>query len=81
MQALGKGKIETSRNVLKVGKKPPSVVIQSTDDFISWAEKSCPQLLRPKAPEPNKTAIKDYLNSGNIIAGVSLEQGEKLTIK
>lgn len=77
MQALGKDKLETPRNVLKVTLNPPSVVV--TDEQALFSTR--PDLFTTPEPIPNKTAIKASLNDGAELVGVELKRGYRLGVK
>lgn len=51
------------------------------DEFIEWAEKNNPDLLRYKDPEPNKKAITDLLKAGEAIPHASLQDSVSMTVK
>ena len=81
MSAIGKRKIETPRNVLSLRKTAGAVKIEDEGKFIEWAEKNNDELLKYTPPAPDKTKIKEYLKQGNMIEGVTAEQGETIVIK
>lgn len=80
MQAVGKKKIETARNVITLSGSAPKVILD--DAFIAWAigEKRF-DLLKMQRPVPDKTAIKKALQDGAEIPFVALEEGASLTIR
>ena len=81
MEAIGVRKIESPRNVISVAKSPARLVVDG--DFTRWAEKSGrDDLLTYKAPEPNKTAIKDAIKAGAEIPFAHMEDdGKSLRIR
>lgn len=81
MSAVGKKEIETTRNLLKIKSTPPSVKIADMNAFIAWATLDHEEFLRQKAPEADKTAIKNAVKQGQELPGVTLEGDEKLYIK
>lgn len=81
MLKVGRDKVTTARNLLTIQKNPPSVVIGNRELFVEWAKSNNTDLLTFKEPEPNKTAIKKLLDSGELIDGVTVEQKERLVIK
>lgn len=81
MSAVGKKEIETTRNLLKIKNTPSSVKIADINAFIAWATLEHEEFLRQKAPEADKTAIKNAIKQGQELPGVTLESGEKLSIK
>lgn len=80
MAAVGKRKLETSRNLLQIKKAPPSVRFLDERQFMEWAANH-PEYLRQKPPEADKTAIKDAIRAGVEVPGVSLAGGETFHIK
>lgn len=81
MQTIGKSKVETARNKISLQATAASVHIADEAKFIEWAKANKDDLLDYKDPTIKKTAIKDYINLGNKIDGVSLEKGETIIIK
>ena len=81
MEAIGVRKIESPRNVISVAKSPARLVVDG--DFTRWAEESGrDDLLTYKAPEPNKTAIKDAIKAGAEIPFAHMEDdGKSLRIR
>jgi hypothetical protein len=77
----GKTKVETARNIIMVKKCPVSVQIGNTESFVLWAKGNAADLLTFKEPAPDKKAIKQALQNGDIIPGAFLENNEKLAIK
>ena len=77
MLQSGIKKIETARNILNVKLSPPSVEVD--DNFIQWAKKVNPQMIRIKE-EPDKEFIKSLLKIGPL-SHCRLVQNEKLNIK
>lgn len=62
----------TFRKSQKVDVKP---------EFYDWAERNAPELLRFKAPEADKTAIKNRAKLGEVITGVEIIDTLSMTIK
>lgn len=81
MQAVGKSKVETHRNVISLRKTPVSVKIADEGAFVQWASLAHEEFLRQKAPEIDKTAVKDALKAGLPVPGAQLQSGVKLQIK
>lgn len=79
MQSLGKPKIETARNKLSIRNNPVKVVILSIEALkpLSWAWKQ----KELTESDIDKTALKSRLQAGEAIEGVTLEQGQSLSIK
>lgn len=73
MEVTGKKKFKTNLFSFNIQKNPPSVVIDKEDDIP-------PEYLKIKT-EPDKTAIKEALNAGEVIEFAHLEQAETLRIK
>ena len=74
MQAIGARKIESPRNVISLAKTAPKMVVD--DDFTAWAEANGrDDLLTYKQPEPNKSAIKEAIQSGAEIPFAHIEEG------
>lgn len=80
MELLGKSKFETAKAVISLPKPKPSVEVD-TEHFISWASENRDDLLRYKAPEPDKTKIKEALLNGDEIVGAGLVYKQTITIK
>lgn len=81
MQAVGKSKIETARNVVSVAKKAPALEIENSDDFIAWATLEHEEFIRQKAPEINKVAVRDALKAGEYLPGAKLVAGYRLAVR
>lgn len=81
MLAINLKKIETARNLISLRKSPPAIKIEDVPRFIEWAQGHEESLLTYRDPEPRKTRIKEYLDSGGEIPGVSVEQKQGLQIK
>lgn len=82
MLAINLKKIETARNLISLRKSPPAIKIEDIPRFIEWAQRNDQDaLLTYRDPEPSKTRIKEYLDSGGEIPGVSMEQKQSLQIK
>ena len=58
-----------------------SVKVEIADNFVEWAQVHAPDFLRYKDPEPDKTAIKDALKSGEYLEGASLVDTTSIQIK
>ena len=81
MLELGKPKMELTRSAITIRKSPPSIKIENIPRFIEWAQGHEESLLTYREPEPSKKQIKEYLDSGGEIPGVSMEQKQALQIK
>ena len=80
MQAVGKEKIETTRNRISF-RRSEKVQIDNETEFVQWAQEYNPDLLTYKQPEPNKNVNKKILKSGQAIEGCRVEQCNNLQIK
>lgn len=73
---------ESSKNFIKVNKTVPSVCIDDESEFISYCEThDLDFLLKYRDPTVSKSKIKEYLNDGNELQGVSLRPGKTLKLK
>lgn len=81
LEAVGKTKVETARNMISVAKKPASVEIENPEDFILWAEKHHEEYVRYKSPEINKTAVRDALKAGSELPGAKLVTDTRLVVR
>ena len=55
--------------------------VETLPQFVEWAMKNDPSLLRQKDPEPDKTAIKERLKDGDEIPFASLEESVSVIIR
>ena len=81
MKQANISKIDEPRAVISLRNNPESVEISDENEFISWANEEHDDFLRFKAPEINKTAVKNALKSGAEIPFASLTRSQSLTIK
>lgn len=81
MNAIGKVKIETTRNAISIRKSPPAVKVHDEAGFINWAQSGHEEYLNYQTPEIKKSAVKEAIAKGDTIPNVTLEQGETLYIK
>lgn len=79
MKLTGKNKIETSKNIIKVAKSQPSVMITDEQKAIDYL-KEINGGLKIKT-EINKTVIKDLIKQGIEIDFANLNISENLRIK
>lgn len=77
MEACGMTKIECPEFSLTIKRNPPSVIIDDAGRIPSELYVYPDQ----PAPYPDKTAIKERLNAGEVIEGCHLESGTRLDIK
>ena len=81
MKQANISKIDEPKAVISLRNNPESVEISDENDFISWANEDHDEYLRYKAPEINKTAVKNALKSGAEIPFAALTRSQSLTIK
>lgn len=75
-------KIETAQIAISVRSNAESVSIADTAGFIKWAQDTDnDDLLRYKAPEVDKTAVKAALKCGAQIPGAELTRSRSVVIK
>ena len=80
MTSIGKTKVESARNYIRISKSSPKLVLGQA--FMDWAKESRRvDLLTHPEPAPDKTAIKKAIQDGAIIPFATLEDGMSLTIK
>jgi hypothetical protein len=80
MKLFDRTAVETPRNAVKIRKNPESVWV--ADEFVDWASSNGQdKFLKFKNPEPNKTAIKEALKSGEMFSFAQLIKTERLEIK
>ena len=58
-----------------------SVQVEVLPGFVEWAEKNAEDLLRFKDPEPDKTAIKEAINAGEVFDFARLVENKNIQIK
>lgn len=58
-----------------------STAVELDDNFVEWAQENADDLLTYKAPEPNKTAIKDRLKEGGELSHATLVERQNISIK
>ena len=80
MTLIDKKKFETSKAYISLPKPKSSVDVDS-EHFITWAMENRDDLLRYKAPEPDKTKIKEALLKGEEIVGAGLVYKQTITIR
>ena len=80
MKQANISKIDEPRAVISLRNNPESVEISDETEFIGWAADH-DEYLRYKAPEINKTAVKNALKSGVEIPFAALTRSQSLTIK
>lgn len=73
---------ESSKNLIKINKTVPSVHIENEQELINYCEThDLDFLLKYSNPTVSKSKIKEYLNDGNDLQGVSLKSGKALKLK
>ncbi len=82
MKAAGIPKIDRPRAVISIRNNPESADIPDESKFIEWAmANGHKDLLRFKAPEINKTAIKEAIKDGNEIPFAQVVRKQSVIIK
>ena len=81
MKQANISKIDEPRAVISLRNNPESVEISDENEFVAWAAAEHDDYLRYKAPEINKTAVKNALKSGAEIPFAALTRSQSLTIK
>ena len=82
MQAIGRKKIDRPMAVLSIRNNPESVHFEDENAFITLCQRNgSDDYLRYKAPEINRSAVKDALQAGQKIEGASLIHTQTVTIK
>ena len=76
LEAMGKSRIETARNLVTVRKNPAKLII--AEDFI---EKNYEYVETVEEFIIDKGRLKEDLKAGKIVQGARLEQGTSLNIK
>lgn len=77
MEAIGKDKVETARNLVKVVKKRPSIEIKNPDELY----KLRPDLFTVPAPTVSKTAIAEAIKAGEEIPYIEYGRAYRLAVK
>lgn len=72
-------KIETPRNKIQIKKNPKRLEI--LEGFTNWAQEKADHLLKYREPEPNKTAIKEAMQRGEIVPFVKIKSENRIEIK
>ena len=78
LQRAGIDKMETIRAKITFRK---SEAVEVDKSFVEWAEKGRDDLLTYSAPKPNKSAIKELLESGEEIPGARIVISQNLQLK
>lgn len=81
MQKVDLKKLDRPMAVISVRNNAESVLISDEKAFISYAVTNADELLRYKEPEINKQALKQALQSGETLPGVSLQRTQSVIIK
>lgn len=72
-------KIETPRNKIQIKKNPKRLEI--LEGFTNWAQEKADHLLKYSDPQPNKTAIKEAMQRGEIIPYAKINADNRIEIK
>lgn len=82
MQAIGRTKIDRPMAVLSIRNNPESVHFEDENAFITLCQRNgSDDYLRYKAPEINRSAVKEALQAGQKIEGASLIRTQTISIK
>lgn len=82
MQAIGRTKIDRPKAVLSIRNNPESVRFDDENAFITLCQRDgSDDYLRYKAPEINRSAVKEALQAGQKIEGASLIRTQTISIK
>lgn len=82
MQAIGRTKIDRPMAVLSIRTNPESVHFEDENAFITLCQRNgSDDYLRYKAPEINRSAVKEALQAGQKIEGASLIRTQTISIK
>lgn len=82
MQTIGRTKIDRPMAVLSIRTNPESVRFDDENAFITLCQRNgSDDYLRYKAPEINRSAVKEALQAGQKIEGASLIRTQTVTIK
>lgn len=82
MQDIGRTKIDRPMAVLSIRTNPESVRFDDENAFITLCQRNgSDDYLRYKAPEINRSAVKEALQAGQKIEGASLIRTQTVTIK
>ena len=82
MQAIGRTKIDRPMAVLSIRTNPESVRFDDENAFITLCQRNgSDDYLRYKAPEINRSAVKEALQAGQKIEGASLIRTQTVTSK
>ena len=77
---LGVSKMETARNQISF-RKSTCVTILGEEEFIEWAQKEAPELLKFAKPEISLTAVKNAIKGGRTLEGVSIDVNNNIQLK
>lgn len=82
MQDIGRKKIDRPMAVLSIRTNPESVHFEDENAFITLCQRNgSDDYLRYKAPEINRSAVKEALQAGQKIEGASLIRTQTISIK
>ena len=73
-------KLNTTRAAVSF-RKSEAVEFVDPALFVVWAAECRNDLLTYKQPEPNKTAVKQYLKAGGTLPGAALVERQNISIK
>lgn len=82
MQAIGRTKIDRPMAVLSIRTNPESVRFDDENAFITLCQRNgSDDYLRYKAPEINRSAVKEALQHGEKVEGAYLARDQRIDIK
>ena len=64
-------RIKTPRILVSVRAASPKLRIEDEKRLIAWAEENCRELVRVKAPELDRTALRQAYKNGKHLPGVT----------
>lgn len=77
-EILSGEKFSSSKVVVSYRK---SSTVEIDDSFIDWAKDNHPEYLKFKEPEVDKIAVKQAINSGQVIVGARIVDKQNIQIK
>lgn len=80
LENVGRG-LKTPRCSVSVRTNAEAPKFADEAAFINWAQGEHDNLLRFKCPEIDRTAVKQFLQAGGEIEGVTLERSQSVVIK
>lgn len=81
MNAVNLKKIDRPMVKMYIRNNPESAQFADEKAFIAWAKENADDLLRYAEPEIARTKVKEYLQAGHEIEGVTLERSQSVIIR